>query len=103
MDRHSLIQRILAQMRGQDVSAAPQAQAPVGQAQPGLSQAYDAPMPGVQNQQMPMMFNQGLDQTTTSQGQNFPMHPVIQKMVQNGALMGFLRNRANDQMQAGNY
>ncbi len=101
----NLLQKLLQQMRGQggqDVSGAPQASAPM-QSAPGLDQAYDGTPPAaIQSQPSPFQFNSALEnqnqQMNQKLGQDLPVHPIIQQLMQRLGMLSLLRNRANQEI-----
>lgn len=87
MDQN-FIQMALQKMRGQGQGAAPSS--------PSMDPMQGMPqMPGMPGQN-PFQLNQGLE--TQAAGQNSPLDPIMQQIMQKFGLLNMLRNRSNQQM-----
>jgi hypothetical protein len=97
---NNILQNALRQMRGDpplgDPYSAAMSSAPAASPMPGLNQAYDQPMnPAVTPGGVPMQFSPGMEQQAQAQGQEMPVHPIIQQLMQHLGLLGMIRNRSN--------
>jgi len=83
-----------------DVTPAALTPAPMP-ADPGLAQAYDAPVaPPVQQAAapLPLQFDPTLENTVQAQGGNNELEPIVQRLMRRLGMLSLIRNQANEKM-----